>query len=178
MIKIEIKNRFTGSIIFEFKKDKNTISETVKEYIRQEIEKGKSSADLRSADLRSADLRSADLRSADLRSADLRSADLSYADLSYADLRYADLRSADLRSADLRSAGLSYADLDKKYIQIACIGSRKGMTTYCYEDDIIWCGCYKGTLEEFEKKVSEAHKNNPRYLKEYIGAINYIKSLK
>ncbi len=29
-MKIEIKNRFTGSIIFEYTKDNNTISETVK----------------------------------------------------------------------------------------------------------------------------------------------------
>lgn len=52
------------------------------------------------------------------------------------------------------------------------------MTTYCFDDDIIWCGCFKGTLLEFENKVNETHKNNSQYLKEYIGAINYLKSLK
>lgn len=133
MIKIEIKNRFTGSIIFEYSKENNTISETVKEYIRQELEKGKSSADLR-----------------------------------YADLRY----------ANLSSANLSSADLDKKYISVSCIGSSKRMTTYCFEDDIILCGCFKGTLKEFEAKVNETHKNNAQYLKEYTGFINYLKSLK
>ena len=153
MIKIEIKNRFTGSIIFEYSKENNTISETVKEYIRQELEKGKSSADLRYADLRSANLSSADLSSADLR---------------YADLRY----------ANLSSANLSSADLDKKYISVSCIGSSKRMTTYCFEDDIILCGCFKGTLKEFEAKVNETHKNNAQYLKEYTGFINYLKSLK
>jgi uncharacterized protein YjbI with pentapeptide repeats len=197
MVKIEIKTTF-GKILFSHEKENNNISETIKEYIKQEIEKGLRYADLRSADLSSADLRSADLRYADLRSADLsyadlryadlryadlRSANLSYADLSSANLRYADLRSAnlryaDLRSADLRSADLRSADLDKRYIQIACIGSSKRMTTYCFEDDIIWCGCFQGMLEEFEEKVKQTHQNNEKYLKEYIGFIIYLKSLK
>jgi hypothetical protein len=51
------------------------------------------------------------------------------------------------------------------------------MTTYCFDDDVIWCGCYKGSLESFETKVNKTHKNNERHLKEYLGAINFIKSL-
>jgi uncharacterized protein YjbI with pentapeptide repeats len=203
-IKLQIKNRFTGSVIFEYESENNTISETVKEFIRQEVEVNKkssadlssadlrfanlssadlrfadlSSADLRSANLSSADLRSADLRFADLRSADLSSADLSSANLRFANLRSADLRSADLRSANLRSADLSSANLDKRYISISCIGSSKRMTTYCFEDNKIWCGCFTGTLEEFELKVNDTHKNNAQYLKEYLGFINYLKSIK
>lgn len=46
-IKLQIKNRFTGSIIFEYEKENNTIAETVKEYIRQEREvKNKYRADM------------------------------------------------------------------------------------------------------------------------------------
>ena len=140
-------------------------------------------ADLSLADLSWADLRSADLRLADLRSAILRSADLRWADLRSADLRLADLRSADLHSADLHSADLSLADLslaktDKRYIQIACIGSRKDTTTYCFEDDKIWCGCFSGTLEEFKARVKETHKGNKQYLSEYMGFIEYLKSLR
>jgi hypothetical protein len=52
------------------------------------------------------------------------------------------------------------------------------MTTYCFDDDIIWCGCFKGNLEEFEAQVKETHKDNEQYLKEYLGFINYIKSLR
>ena len=110
----------------------------------------------------------ADLSYANLRSTDLRSTDLSSANL----------RSADLRSADLGSANLSYADLDKRYIQVACIGSAKRMTTYCFDDDFVWCGCFIGTLKEFEIKVKETHKNNEKHLKEYLGFIEYVKSLK
>ena len=132
-----------------------------------------SGADLCGADLRDADLSGADLRGADLRGAELRGAYLSDADLSGADLRGADLLGADLSGADL-----SYANLDKRYISITRIGSRKGMTTYCFDDDIIWCGCFKGTLEQFEERVNRTHANNEQCLKEYTGFINYIKSLK
>ena len=137
-----------------------------------------SSADLSFADLSSANLRFADLSFADLSSANLRFADLSSANLRFADLSFADLSSANLRFADLSFADLSSAVLDKRYIQVTCIGSRKGMTTYCFDDDIIWCGCFRGTLGEFEKQVKETHKDNPQFLKEYIGFIDYIKILK
>jgi len=73
---------------------------------------------------------------------------------------------------------LSLSNLDKRYIQVSCIGSSKRMTTYCFEDDIIWCGCFKGNLEEFEAKCKITHASNEQYLKEYLGFINYLKSLK
>lgn len=94
-----------------------------------------------------------------------------------ANLRYANLRSADLSYADLRSANLSYAETDKRYIQIGCIGSSKRVTTYCFEDDKITCGCFTGTLKEFEAECKKTHKDNKQYLNEYLGAIKYIKSL-
>ena len=141
------------------------------------------SADLSSADLSSADLRSADLSSANLRWANLRWANLSSANLSLANLRWANLSSANLSSANLSSANLSWANLssaktDKRYIQIACIGSRKDITTYCFEDDKITCGCFSGTLAEFQAKVKATHKDNKQYLAEYKGFIEYLKPLK
>ena len=75
--------------------------------------------------------------------------------------------------ADLRGA-----KTDKRYIQVSCIGSRKDMTTYCFENNEILCGCYKGTLEDFEAKVKEVHKDNKQYLAEYLGFIEYVKKLK
>ena len=94
-----------------------------------------------------------------------------------ANLRGANLIGADLREADLRGANLREADLPKRFITICCIGSRNDQTTYCFEDNKIWCGCFVGTLEDFEIEINKTHKNNERYLKEYIGAINYIRSL-
>ena len=112
----------------------------------------------------------------------LSGAYLSGADLSGADLSGAYLRSADLSGADLRSADLSGAYLDKRYIQTTCIGSRKGTTTYCFEDDNITCGCWNnykgGTLDEFEARVKEAHADHPQYLAEYLGFIEYVRKLK
>lgn len=89
----------------------------------------------------------------------------------------ANLSSADLSSANLRYADLSYAKTDKKYCSISAIGSAKRMTTYCFEDDIIWCGCFRGTLKEFEAKVKVKHANNPQYKKEYLNFIKYLKSI-
>ena len=190
MVKIQIKSIF-GNVIFEHEKENNTIKDTINKAVKE-------SADLRSADLgsanlayadlryanlayadlRYADLRSADLESADLRHANLESADLESSNLEYADLRYANLEYSDLRHAKLGSADLRHASLNDRIIQISRIGSRNGMTTYNFDKDIIWCGCFTGTLDEFEKQVNETHKENPQYLKEYVGFINYLKSLK
>ena len=101
----------------------------------------------------------------------------SSANLSSANLSYANLRSANLRFANLRSADLSFANTDKRYIQIGCIGSSKRLTTYCFEDDIVLCGCFKGTLKEFEEQVKKTHKDNKQSYNEYMGAIKYIKSI-
>ena len=98
-IKIEIRNRWTGSVVFEYTKEGNTITETVLDAIRR-------GADLRGADLRDADLCDANLRCANLCDADLRDADLYGADLRGADLRGANLYGADLRGTDLRGANL------------------------------------------------------------------------
>ncbi len=85
---------------------------------------------------------------------------------------------ADLGGADLSGANLSGANLSERYIQIACIGSENRMTTYRFVDDTIWCGCFKGTLEEFENRVKETHKNNPQYFREYLGFIAYIRGVR
>jgi uncharacterized protein YjbI with pentapeptide repeats len=63
-IKIEIKNWWTGNILFEYLSENNTIKKTV-------AEATKSGADLSGADLRGADLSGADLSGADLSGADL-----------------------------------------------------------------------------------------------------------
>ena len=91
-IKIEIRNRWTGSVVFEYTKEGNTITETVLDAIR------------RGANLRDANLRDADLRDANLRDANLCDADLCDANLCGANLCGADLYGADLRGANLRDA--------------------------------------------------------------------------
>ena len=102
VIGIAIKNRFTGSIIFQ--STKTTYKEAV-------IERLASGADLRGADLRGADLCGADLRGADLCGADLCGADLYCANLRNANLRNANLCNANLRNANLCDANLRGANL-------------------------------------------------------------------
>ena len=108
-IKISIKNRWTGSILFEYSSVDNTLAKTVTKAL-------KGDADLRGADLRGANLRGANLREANLREADLRDANLCDANLRGADLRGANLCDANLCGAnlcdaDLRGANLCDADL-------------------------------------------------------------------
>ena len=61
-VKFEIKNRWTGSVIFEYEKENNTLKDTVE----KAVEGG---ANLRRAYLEGADLRRADLRGAYLEGA-------------------------------------------------------------------------------------------------------------
>ena len=103
-IKIEIRNRWTGSVVFEYTKEGNTITETVLDAIRRD-------ANLRDANLRDADLRGANLCGANLCDADLRGANLCGANLCDANLRSANLSGANLRDADLRCADLCGANL-------------------------------------------------------------------
>jgi len=101
-MKIEIKHRWNGSILFagEF----GSLRLAVEAAIAQK-------ADLRAADLSAANLSAANLRAANLRAADLSAANLRAADLSAADLSAANLSDADLSAADLSAANLSAADL-------------------------------------------------------------------
>ena len=109
-IKIEIKNRWTRAILFEYEKEDNTIKDTL-------VEAVKKYAYLSGAYLRGADLGGADLGGAYLRGAYLLGADLSGAYLRGADLGGAYLRGADLRGADLRGAYLLGAYLSDAYLR-------------------------------------------------------------
>ena len=104
MIKIQIKSRYFGLVLFEYEKENNTIKDTL-------IEAVKKGADLTGADLTGADLTGAYLKGADLTCADLTGADLTGADLKGADLKGADLTGADLTGADLTGAYLKGAYL-------------------------------------------------------------------
>ena len=103
-IKIEIKNRLAGKVLFEYEAVDNTIAKTLEAAV-------KSGADLRGADLRDADLSGAYLRGAYLSGADLSDVYLSGADLSGADLSGAYLSGANLSGAYLSGANLRSADL-------------------------------------------------------------------
>ena len=138
-IKIEIRNRWTGAVVFEYTKEGNTITETVLEAIRRcanLCDANLCGADLRGADLCGANLYGADLYGADLYGADLYGADLCSTDLRDADLRCAnlcdaDLRGANLYGADLRSTDLRGADLRSTDLRGANLSDAKGCYLSC-----------------------------------------------
>ena len=70
-IKIEIRKRWTGNVLFEYSSDDNTIAKTVRKAVDSDV-------NLRGANLYGADLRGADLRGAYLSDADLRGAKCLY----------------------------------------------------------------------------------------------------
>ncbi len=172
-LKIEIKNRFTGKVLFEYENENNTIKDTLVKAVEQ-------GADLRGAYLQGADLQDAylrgaylqdaylrgaylqgaDLRGAYLQDADLRGADLRGADLQDAYLRGADLQDAYLRGAYLQDAYLRGADLQDAYLQGAEIKSAivfTGLYTYLVipyitkeNEKRIKMGCYDRSLQEWE----------------------------
>jgi uncharacterized protein YjbI with pentapeptide repeats len=106
-IKIQIKNRWTGSIIFEYKKENNTLAETIKEYITQ----SQFRVDLTGVDLTGVDLTDVDLTGANLTRAILTRAILTDVDLTGAILTDAILTDAILTGVDLTGANLTGVDL-------------------------------------------------------------------
>ena len=131
-IKIEIKNRWTGNILFEYLSENNTIKKTVSEAIKSEANLRR--ANLRGADLCGADLRGADLCGANLCGADLRRANLRRANLCGADLYGADLCGADLCGANLCGANLCGADLCGADLCGANLCGAKGAYMACPTD--------------------------------------------
>ena len=78
-------------------------------------------------------------------------------------------------STKLRSTALIQSSKD--YLTIGPIGSRNDYTTFAKSksgDILVFCGCFTGTLEEFETRVREEHGEN-QYGFDYIALIEFIK---
>ncbi len=117
-IKIQIKHRGYGSVIFEYESEDNTLKKTILEAVSRNVSlcnADLSYADLRNADLRDANLCNANLCGANLCNANLRNADLSYANLCNANLRNADLSYANLFNAFFLGAVIDYSDDPGEY---------------------------------------------------------------
>ena len=118
-IKIEIKNRFTGEVIFELETENNTIKNTLSEAVKY-------GADLSGADLYGANLYGANLSGANLSGANLSGAYLSGADLSGAYLSRAYLSRANLSGANLSGAKIDYNHVAFQQTRILPEGSLIG----------------------------------------------------
>ena len=130
-VKFEIKNRWTGSVLFEYEKENNTIKETVE----KAVEEG---ANLGGADLEGANLGGAYLGGAYLEGANLEGAYLEGAYLGGADLRGANLAGAYLEGADLEGANLRGANLAGAYLWVndSEIDSKEIVKTFEEENNI------------------------------------------
>jgi hypothetical protein len=71
------------------------------------------------------------------------------------------------------------SEVADRVMKIDCIGSRKGCTYFFKTLSGIYvrCGCFFGTIEQFAKKVEITHHDNAQFLKEYRGAIEYVKAV-
>jgi hypothetical protein len=165
-MKFEIKDRFSGKVLFELECASLKIC----------IESGiKASANLRFANLRFADLSDADLSGADLRDADLRGADLSGANLRGADLRGANLHFADLRGADLRFADLSGADLRDANLSVAQLGFPDGWPAFCWVNGaeiMVQVGCQCFSIPKGREYWAGKHNR-----REVMAALDYAEKI-
>ena len=152
-MKIEIKNRHTGEVIYSHECEGNTIKKTVEKAVKE------------NANLWNAYLWNANLRNANLGNADLRNANLGNANLRNADLRNANLRNAYLGNAYLRNANLENAKNKDKAVNVPmyCKWSH-GVTN----GNLIHIGCEKRTIEDWDKFFSsneeiETKRNTPEF---------------
>lgn len=84
---------------------------------------------------------------------DGKRANLSGADLSGADLSGANLSGANLRNTSTQSIrGLDVFSVDN-------IGTFNGKATYIPSENVVFAGCWKGTLDEFLEKGLEVNKD-------------------
>jgi len=180
-MKIEIKSRFNGSVLFAHECEENTLKITLEMALKARADLRGAylcGADLRDAYLCGADLRDAYLRGANLRGAYLRGAYLRGANLYGADLCGADLYGADLRDADLRGANLHDKKLigDRSFFQIGPIGSRSDyLISFITDKGIhINAGCFSGAIKEFEAAVEKTHGSN-KHGDEYRAALVLIR---
>lgn len=69
---------------------------------------------------------------------------------------------------------------ETQYFSIGPIGSRDDRTTF-YKgcDDVIYvsCGCFNGSINEFELEVKATHRKKPLYLKQYLAAIRFANEI-
>ena len=170
-MKIEIKCRFSGSVLFSHECDGNTIKITVEAAT-------KARAYLAGANLAGANLAGANLAGANLTRAYLDGAYLAGANLAGANLARAYLAGADLARANLAGAYLDGGEKlvgERPVFQIGPIGSRCAYFIAFITDKglRLRAGCFFGGKEEFIEKLQEEHEDN-KHAQEYDAAISLI----
>ena len=165
-MKIEIKHRFNGAVLFSCEADSMKIAVKLAIEAKANLSDADlSGANLSRANLSEANLSRANLSGANLSGADLSGAYLSDADLSGAYLSDADLSRANLSGANLSEANLSRANLSGAYLSDADLSranlSRANLSeanlsradlsrvNMDYTNIPMWCGTLKGVKVDF-----------------------------
>ena len=113
-LKIQIKNRFTGSVMFEFESENNSMKKTLEAAI-------KNGSDLSNSNLRNSDLRNSNLRNSNLSNSDLSNSDLSSSDLSNSNLSGCLVFDENLKRTPLFINGLFWpVTITDSYLKIGC----------------------------------------------------------
>ena len=150
-------------------------------------------ATLRCATLRCANLYGANLDGANLYGANFDGANLYGANLYGANLRCANLDGANLDGATLYGANLYGANLygakhnnkelwkTRPVLQLGCCGSIGRSTLVMFYADKsepkIYCGCFRGTIEEFEAKIHNTH-GGTFHEYEYMAMVEHIRAIR
>ena len=153
-IKIKIKNKWTGSILFEYEKENNTLKDTVEQAVRAGA--NLEGADLEGSNLGGANLRGAYLEGAYLEGAYLEGAYLTGAYLAGANLGGANLGGANLKEAYLAGAYLAEAKLEGAYLAEANL---RGAYIYASDNEIDKENIIKDFEEKNNIKITETYIN-------------------
>ena len=74
-------------------------------------------------------------------------------------------------------SGDSFIKKTRDYLTVGPVGSRNGTTTFTRDKEsniVVTCGCFHGTIDEFEEAVNKTHGNN-LFAKEYRAVIELAK---
>lgn len=134
--------------------------------------------ELKGSDLMYCDLTGSDLSCSTLTNSNLVNSKMERTNLKDADLRFTNLGNARLKGVNLTEAllyktDLSYANIDN---MISCgnLGEHNRVVYYFYKENRIKCGCFDGTLEEFESELLKKYKEDNNYFK----ALEMFKKIK
>ena len=97
----------------------------------------------------------------------------SRANLSRANLSWACLSGANISEANFRNVGGREVNT---LLSVTGIGREGRQTLWWVEEDIIWCGCFKGTMAELEAKVESQH-GDSGHGQNYRDAITWMKAV-
>ncbi len=154
--KYEIKNRFTGKVLFSCDIPEGMESGMIARHaLETAIADG---ANLWGANLWGANLEGANLEGANLRDANLQCANLQCANLQCANLKDANLQCANLEGANLQCANLEGANLrDAKNAPVIISGLR--WTVYICGTGMMRIGCQNHSVEAWKNFTDEEIKS-------------------